>query len=119
MHLNRNRYLMSQDFYQFRTPQGKLRILLVEFVSVWQETWRLFMLSSNPCQSHYVAASNMETYDPSLFVNLKYLLVWENVNEVNNFPICDVKRLSTLVPPDSFTLLVTILTNNSDIFIYQ
>ena len=61
MHLNNNRYLTSQDFYQFRTPQGEIRIIMADFVSVWQETWRLPEWISNPCQYRYVGVSNMET----------------------------------------------------------
>ena len=76
MHINNKRYLTSQDFYQFRTPQGEIRIIMADFVGVWKETWRLPVWISNPCQYRYVGVSNMETYDPSFFVNWKDLIVW-------------------------------------------
>ena len=61
MHLNDMRYLTSQDFYQFRTPQGEIRIIMADFVNVWKETWRLPEWISNTFQYHYVGVSNMET----------------------------------------------------------
>ena len=61
IYINNKRYLTSQDFYQFRTPQGKIRIIMADFVSVRKETWRLPEWISNPCQYHYVGVSNMET----------------------------------------------------------
>ena len=85
MHINNKRYVISQDSYQFRTPQGKLRTILTEYLIVWHETWRLSAWISNPFQYHYVGVSNMETYYPYLFVNWKYLIFWENVTEVDNF----------------------------------